>query len=187
MHRKRTNKPQPVIKGGCIGDPSSSEDEQEPVQKNVFGTVKRAVIIGEDDKQTVKIVNKPEPRIFETKVVIGDDSSDEEDNKKTSKPQKFTPKEISPDYIDKLSKLYNDKKMTHEHIIKSREEHLKKYEEEHKDKDVKCKDSSDEDDDKPENLDKEELWQKFAHQNVQKPVMKNRKRNPQKKKDFSLE
>lgn len=77
--------------------------------------------------------------------------------------------------------------MIHEHAIKSREEHLKKYEEDIKNRDVKCKDSSDDEDDKTENLDKEELWQKFAHQNVQKPVMKSRKRNPQKKKDFSLE
>jgi hypothetical protein len=188
VYRKRINKPQPVIKGNCIGDESSSEDEKEPAKNNRFNAVRGAVIIGGDDRSSGKIINKPKVMMVQTKAVIGDSSSDEEeDGKKQSKIHKFTPNSVSPDINDQLSKLYNDKRAIHEHKIKTREEHLRKYAEEHKEEDVKLWDSDNGEEDTTENLTKEELWQKFQHQNVQKPVMKSRKRHPQTKKDLAFD
>ena len=205
--KKRSSKIQPVIRGAWIGDPSSSEDEAEekPAPKPVR---KAPVIIGGNDspppkKQQQKPVVSPAPK--QKKAVIGDTSSDEDPTpkKESTKKPVITTKKVkigdvgddddeSPggDYKDKLSKIYVQKQARHEIILKEKEERLKKYEEEHKNAGgPKLQDSFDsEDETESQSVDKEELWKRFNHQNIEKPVMKARKRRPQKNKvDLNLE
>jgi hypothetical protein len=163
---------------------------------------KTPVIIGGDDSPQPKTpqqkpVEKPVP--VQKKAVIGDTSSDEESapKKEPSKKPVITTKKVKigdvgedegetagQDYKDKLSKLYVQKQARHQIILQEKEDRLKKYEEDRKNADgPKLQDSSDsENDAEAEPVDKEELWKKFNHQSIEKPVMKARKRRPQKNK-----
>mmetsp|Transcript_25013 Transcript_25013/g.27705 ORF Transcript_25013/g.27705 Transcript_25013/m.27705 type:complete len:95 (-) Transcript_25013:8-292(-) len=80
---------------------------------------------------------------------------------------------MTSEYRDKLSHLYESKKVRHLEILERKEKHLKEFEENKKDKEFnKLADSSDEDDADNQPIDKDELWQKFTHKHAEKPVMK---------------
>ncbi|CAI2375538.1 unnamed protein product [Moneuplotes crassus] len=214
----RNQQPKISNKAGVIGDSSSDEEEDPNAKFNNRDIFKKnsPVVIGGDEPELPRYVNKTKPKVTTHKrVVIGDDSSDEDTNKfiNNQKPKIATSGVIGdiddsdeekekekmskirnssgglapdPNYADQLSSLYAQKKVIKDQEIEAKERKLKKYYEEKKYKDfTKLADSSDEEDANKEDLDMEELWSKFAQKHIEKPVMKGNKRR-QKKKGFEL-
>eukprot|EP00345_Euplotes_harpa_P012523 CAMPEP_0168338242 /NCGR_PEP_ID=MMETSP0213-20121227/12712_1 /TAXON_ID=151035 /ORGANISM="Euplotes harpa, Strain FSP1.4" /LENGTH=303 /DNA_ID=CAMNT_0008343971 /DNA_START=33 /DNA_END=944 /DNA_ORIENTATION=+ len=210
-------KPEPVQKHGCIGDPSSSEEEPEKPQAAPESKTKSAVIIGGDEPviRRFKVAEEPKP---EKKTVIGDDSDDDKftrakrfkQTEDKSQPKKVVigdvddtspdckvkqmdsiknvlPSAYDKDYMEKLSQLYEDKKKLNDNHLKRKEEKLKAYEEYAKNRSQKKMKDDTDSDNEKPQFDKEQLWDVFAHKKVDKPIMKGPRRKPQKKKDFELD
>ena len=184
----------PSKKGFCIGDVSSSEDEGENKQNYKFED-SGPTIIGGDEPNLSKSSKPKIPTQIQENIVIGDESSDEENKNEPFQPttgsrdieiensdeeeqvkpkiaQPITSTEINDEYRDKLSQIYATKKIRNEEIFKEKEKHLKKFEEEKKTKRFNKLADSDDEEEIDENVDQEELWKKFVHKNIEKPVMK---------------
>jgi hypothetical protein len=157
---KRNKKPQPVIKGACIGDPSSSDEEQLEKRPQIITPLKNPVVIGEDDSeyQESKKFTVSHQQKKEDKVVIGDESDEEDsqnqniDKTKEKHILEVAQKETNAGYEDKLAQIYADKKVRNELKLKEREERLKKYEEERKTKNFKKLADSDDSEDEHQEI-----------------------------------
>ena len=113
---KKVYNPKPVIKGSVIGDFSSDEEDNQPkTDTSLQSHIKKGpVIIGGDDDyvpRNRRLLNTVEPA-KPAKIVIGDESSDEENDEKQD-PAASASVKLDPEqqrlFEEKLSGIMQDK------------------------------------------------------------------------------